>query len=325
MKIKNLKINGSAALAPMAGVADRAFRELCAYYGAAYTVSEMVSSKGLYYNDEKSKRMLKVDKVNTPFGIQLFGDDPLIMHLAVKMAAENKPDFIDINMGCPVPKVVNNGGGSALMKKPKLCGEIVKAAVEATNLPITVKLRKGWDLNSINAVEVAKTCEENGASAVAVHGRTKDQYYLPGVIDYKIIKEVKDNVNIPVIGNGDVCSGTDWVKIKEETNCDMVMIGRGALGKPWIFKEIDHYIKTKEVLTEPSNSEKINILVDQIEKACKYKGEYVAMKESRKHASYYLKGFRNASDLRRRTSNLKTLKDLYDFKDYVNKMLKEEI
>ena len=254
MKIKNLNIDGYAALAPMAGVADRAFRELCKGYGAAYVITEMVSSKGLTMQDKKSKELLLISDIEHPAGAQIFGDTPETMALAAKKALEFDPDFIDINMGCPAPKIAGNGAGSALMKKPKLAGEIVKAVREVVDLPLSVKMRIGWDENSINCVELAKICEANGADAITVHGRTKVQMYSPPV-DLKPIAEVKKAVSIPVIGNGDIVDGKSAEIMLNDTGCDFLMVGRGALGAPWVFSAINAYLKKGEILPEPDIEE----------------------------------------------------------------------
>lgn len=312
MKIKNIVLSGAAALAPMAGVADRAFRELCAGFGAAYVVSEMVSAKGIAYNSKKSAELMVVSQRERPCGVQIFGDDPKTMAQAAEFALRYKPDIIDINMGCPAPKIVGNGGGSALMKQPELCGNIVRQVVNTVDIPVTVKIRKGWDDDSVNAVEVAKICQANGAAAITVHGRTRQQYYSPPV-DYNIIAAVKQAVTVPVIGNGDVQSGQDAQRLLEQTNCDMVMVGRGALGNPWIFREINYYLETGNIMPSPTPSQKVSVMVRHIEQACEYKGEYIAMKEARKHVGYYLKGLRNAAALRKEAGTLSTLDDLYAF------------
>lgn len=311
MKIKNLNIDGYAALAPMAGVADRAFRELCKGYGAAYVITEMVSSKGLTMQDKKSKELLLISDIEHPAGAQIFGDTPETMALAAKKALEFDPDFIDINMGCPAPKIAGNGAGSALMKKPKLAGEIVKAVREVVDLPLSVKMRIGWDENSINCVELAKICEANGADAITVHGRTKVQMYSPPV-DLKPIAEVKKAVSIPVIGNGDIVDGKSAEIMLNETGCDFLMVGRGALGAPWVFSEINTYLKKGEILPEPDIEEKMEVMLRHIRTLCEYKGEYVGMREARKHAAWYIKGMRGAAEFRREIGGLEHIEQLED-------------
>ena len=311
MKIKNLNIDGYAALAPMAGVADRAFRELCKGYGAAYVITEMVSSKGLTMQDKKSKELLLISDIEHPAGAQIFGDTPETMALAAKKALEFDPDFIDINMGCPAPKIAGNGAGSALMKKPKLAGEIVKAVREVVDLPLSVKMRIGWDENSINCVELAKICEANGADAITVHGRTKVQMYSPPV-DLKPIAEVKKAVSIPVIGNGDIVDGKSAEIMLNETGCDFLMVGRGALGAPWVFSAINAYLKKGEILPEPDIEEKMEVMLRHIRTLCEYKGEYVGMREARKHAAWYIKGMRGAAEFRREIGGLDHIEQLED-------------
>ena len=311
MKIKNLKLNKTACLAPMAGVADRAFREICVKYGACYTVGEMASSKGMMYTDKKTAELLEVHDKERPMAVQLFGDDPDIMALAVEKALKYSPDAIDINMGCPAPKIANNGSGSALMKNPELAGKIVKAIRNVTNLPVTVKFRKGWDDDSVNAVEFAKILEENGADALAVHGRTRAQMYMPPV-DLDIIKAVKDSVKIPVIGNGDVVDAISAKNMYDTTGCDLIMVGRGALGSPWIFKQIEEYLTTGKVITNPTLEEKMDIMLEHISLAIKYKGEKIGIRESRKHCAWYLKGMRGAAEFRRKCGYLDSYDDLVD-------------
>ena len=309
MKIGNVEINGVAALAPMAGVADRAFRELCVDFGAAYVVGEMVSAKGITYNNDKSLELLEMSDKERPCAIQLFGYEPDVMARAAEISLKFKPDIIDINMGCPAPKIALNGSGSALMKNPDLCGKIVEAVKNAVDVPVTVKIRKGWDNNSVNAVEVAKICEQAGASAVAVHGRTRQQQYMPPA-DWEIIKQVKQAVKIPVIGNGDITNAYLAVKMLEETGCDLVMIGRGALGNPFIFREINMLTEHERVPLEVSNTERIAVLLRHIQKLCEYKGEVIGMKEARKHAAWYFKGIPGAAALRRQAGTLETFEDL---------------
>lgn len=297
MKIKNLEFDHISFLAPMAGIADRAFRELCINHGAAYSVTEMVSSKGLTMGDRKSGELLTIGD-ERPCGAQIFGDNPEIMAQAAVKCLEYKPDIIDINMGCPAPKVAMNGGGSSLLKNPILAYEITKAVVEAVDIPVTAKIRSGWDEDSIVAVRLAELLEEAGASAIAIHGRTRKQMYS-GKVDYKIIADVKKAVSIPVIGNGDITDEQSAALMLEKTGCDAIMIGRGALGNPWIFSKINAYLDECRVLPDVSVTQKMATMLKHIEKIIEYKGEYTAMREARHHAGYYTKGMRGGAALRR--------------------------
>ena len=309
MKIGNLEIKGHACLAPMAGVADRAFRELCVSYGASCVISEMVSSKGLTMQDRKSKELLFLSEKERPAGAQIFGDDPEIMAKAALKAMEFSPDFIDINMGCPAPKIAGNGGGSALLKNPELIGRIVKSVVEVSPVPVTAKIRIGWDSEHINAVEVAKRIEAAGASAITVHGRTKAQMYAPPVFLDEIAK-VKKSVSIPVIGNGDIVDGKSAKKMLDETGCDFLMVGRGALGNPWIFRCINAYLNNETEYTEPTLEEKMEVMLTHIGTLCEYKGTRVGMREARKHAAWYIKGIRGAASFRQEIGNLSSMDEL---------------
>lgn len=309
MKIGNLEIKGYACLAPMAGVADRAFRELCMSYGAAYVISEMVSSKGLTMQDKKSKELLFLSDAERLAGAQIFGDDPEIMANAALKAMEFSPDFIDINMGCPAPKIAGNGGGSALLKNPELIGKIVKKVVEVSPVPVTAKIRIGWDKNSINAVEIAKIIEAAGADAITVHGRTKDQMYAPPV-SLDEIANVKKAVSIPVIGNGDIVDGKSAKLMLDMTGCDFLMVGRGALGNPWIFQCINAYLNKEADFTEPTLEEKMDVMLLHIGTLCEYKGVRIGMREARKHAAWYIKGIRGAAAFRQEIGQLSTMDEL---------------
>lgn len=310
MNIGNIKFENIAFLAPMAGIADRAFRELCCKYGAAYTVTEMVSAKGLTMGDKKSGELLTIGN-ERPCAAQIFGDDPEIMAQAAVKCLEYKPEAIDINMGCPAPKIAGNGSGASLMRNPMLAYEITKAVAGAVDIPVTVKIRKGWDDDSVNAVELAQLAEKAGAKAVAVHARTRQQMYS-GKVDYDIIKQVKQSVAIPVIGNGDVVDEQSAAIMLEKTNCDAIMIGRGALGNPWIFSQINAYLNECRVLPEPTITAKMAVMLSHIEKIIEYKGEYTAMREARHHAGYYTKGMRGGAMLRREISSFEKFEQLQE-------------
>lgn len=309
MKIKDVEFENNVFLAPMAGIADRAFRELCINYGAGYTVSEMVSSKGLTMGDKKSGELLTLGEIENPAGVQIFGDNPEIMTQAAKMCIKYHPNIIDINMGCPAPKIAMNGGGASLMKNPLLAGEIIKAVSKAVDIPVTVKIRKGWDDENITAVELAKIAEKNGAAAITVHGRTRMQMYS-GKIDYDIIAKVKKAVDIPVIANGDIVDEQSAAIMFEKTNCDAIMIGRGALGNPWIFRRINAYLNECRVLPDVSINEKMVVMLKHIQKIIEYKGEYTAMREARHHAAYYTKGIRGGAALRKEISTFEHFEQL---------------
>ncbi len=316
MNIGNVRINGLATLAPMAGVADRAFRELCTEFGAAYVTGEMVSAKGLCMNDRKSQELLLLSSAERPAGVQIFGDDPQIMAQASVKVLDFTPEFVDINMGCPAPKIANNGGGSALLKQPLLAQKIVSECVKAIALPVTVKLRTGWNSESVNAPLLATLCEQAGASAVTVHGRTRMQMYAPPV-DFDTIRKVKQTVCIPVIGNGDVTDGKSAAEMFERTACDMVMVGRGALGRPWVFSQINAYLEDGTVLPEPPIEQRMKIMLRHMKMLCRYKGDYIGMKEARKHAAWYIKGIRGAAHYRQETGSLTTIRQLEELAEKV--------
>ena len=314
LNIGGVPLKSHAVLAPMAGVSDRAYRELCVRFGAAYCVSEMVSSKALSFNSKKSEELMEISDLERPCGIQIFGDDPKCMADAAKHALENKPDIIDINMGCPAPKISSNGSGSALMKNPRLCGEIVNAVTAVTDIPVTVKIRKGWDDDSVNAVEVAKICESAGAAAITVHCRTRQQYYKPPV-DYDIIKAVRESVSVPVIANGDIDSAERAKEVMDITGCDLVMIGRATLGNPWIFSQINAYLENPNVkIHTPDLEERLGVMIEHIGKMVEYKGEHMAMLQARKLVVGYFKGMKGAAALRNEAGKIKTLDDLYELR-----------
>lgn len=297
MKIGNLTIEHPYVLAPMAGVTDLPFRLLCKEQGAGLLCMEMVSAKALQYENRNTQELLKIHPKEYPVSLQLFGSDPEVISEQAKRIEDLPFQILDINMGCPVPKVVKNGEGSALMKQPKLVYEIVSKTVKAIEKPVTVKIRKGFDDSSINAVEIAKIIEEAGAAAVAVHGRTREQYYS-GTADWDIIAQVKAAVHIPVIGNGDVTSPQKAAAMMEQTGCDGVMIGRGAQGNPWIFRELKYYDETGKILPRPTNAEIRDMMLKHAELQIKYKGEYQGIRQMRSHVAWYTKGMAGSAKLR---------------------------
>ncbi len=303
MKIGNVEIKNNVFLAPMAGITDMAYRLICKEFGAGLTYTEMVSAKGIYYNDEKTQLLTKVDERERPVAIQIFGSDPDIMaDVAQKMS--EKAEIIDINMGCPAPKVVKNDDGSKLMLNPQLIDEITYKVVKASKVPVTVKIRKGWNDSNVNAVEIAQILEKNGISAVAVHGRTREQFYS-GNADWDIIKKVKQSVNIPVIGNGDVVDFESAEKMVKYTGCDAVMIGRAALGNPWIFKEV---LERQKV--EVSPKELFKVISKHYDLLTDLKGEYIAVREMRKHISWYIKGLSSATQIRKQINELESKEEV---------------
>lgn len=309
LKIGNVTLENNLVLAPMAGVTDLPFRVLCKEQGAGLICMEMVSAKGIYYNNKNTEILLTTAEEERPVSLQLFGSDPQIMSEMAKKIEERPFDILDINMGCPVPKVVNNGEGSALMKNPKLVEKIVSQIVKAIQKPVTVKIRKGFDDEHVNAVEIAKIAEEAGASAVAVHGRTREQYYS-GKADWDIIRQVKEAVSIPVIGNGDILTAQDALAMKRQTNCDGFMIGRGAQGNPWIFRQILHSLETGEELPKPTMKEVTDMLLRHARAQIAFKGEVVGIREMRKHAAWYTSGYKNSAKLRGKINEVETYEDL---------------
>ncbi len=312
--IGNRTLDNNLILAPMAGVTDLPFRLLCREQGAGLLCMEMVSAKAILYNNRNTKTLLTTDPQENPVSLQLFGSDPDIISEAAKRIEELPFDILDINMGCPVPKVVKNGDGSALMKQPELAGKIIEKTVRAVRKPVTVKLRKGFDDAHVNAAELAHIAQESGAAAVAVHGRTREQYYT-GKADWDIIRQVKEAVSIPVIGNGDIRTAEDVAAMHRQTGCDGFMIARGAEGNPWIFAQILHFFRTGEVLPRPSFAEVTETLLRHAAMQIRWKGEYTGIREIRRHAAWYTAGYRNSSKLRGRINEVETfeqLKELFE-------------
>lgn len=307
MNIGNVEIKNNIFLAPMAGITDVTFRKICKSYGVGVTYSEMVSAKGLYYNDKKTASLMQTDETEDIVSIQIFGSDPKIMAEIAPRVEEMGVSFIDINMGCPTPKIVNNGDGSALMKNPQLAGEIVYNVSKAVSVPVTVKIRKGWQDDS--AVEMAKVLEEGGAAAITVHGRTKEQFYS-GKADWDTIKNVKNAVKIPVIGNGDIWMAEDAKAMMEYTGCDGVMVGRGSEGNPFIFRQIKELFEQGEVTYFPSNNERVETAIKHTRMLVENKGELRGIKEARKHISWYIKGMKDSSQVRTEVFKTTTLAEI---------------
>ena len=304
-----MDFTGKIALAPMAGICDLPFRLLCKEMGCDIVYTEMVSAKGMYYNNKNTGPLLMTKPEEAPIGVQIFGSEPELMASQAKRLEDKGFSFIDVNMGCPVPKIVNNGEGSALMKQPELIGDIVDALVHAVSLPVTIKIRAGFDAEHINALEVARIAEQAGVSAIAVHGRTREQYYS-GKADWEIIRKVKEAVKIPVIGNGDVWTPQDAIDMRKQTGWDGVMIGRGAQGNPWIFKQILHYEQTGELLEKPSPQEVTEMILRHAKMQMEFKGEYIGMREIRKHAAWYTAGYKNSAKLRGKINETETYEEL---------------
>lgn len=309
LKIGNVTLDNNLVLAPMAGVTDLPFRLLCKEQGAGLICMEMVSAKAIMYRNKNTEALLEIHPKERPVSLQLFGSDPDIISEMAKRIEERPFSILDINMGCPVPKVVNNGEGSALMKNPALAEAIVAKTVKAIRKPVTVKIRKGFDDSMVNAVEIAKACEAAGASAIAVHGRTREQFYS-GKADWGIIARVKESVSVPVIGNGDVTDGATAVRLMKETGCDGIMIGRAVRGNPWIFREIRAYLETGETIKRPTPEEMRETVLRHAALQLETKGEYIGIREMRKHVSWYTAGYPHSAGLRRRVNEMETFEDL---------------
>ena len=309
MKIDGIILENPVFLAPMAGITDLPFRLICKGMGCGMVYTEMISSRGLYYGDRKTEKLLEIHPDEKPVALQIFGSDPHVMAKAAYMLNDRENAVLDINMGCPTPKIVKNKDGCALMRDIDLAGKIVKAVVKESIKPVTVKIRKGWDENNVNAVEFAKVMEQGGAKAITVHGRTREQFYS-GKADWDIIKKVKEAVTVPVIGNGDIFTVEDGMKLLNEIKCDGIMVGRGSLGNPWLFKRLVHYIKTGDLLPEPTPEEKINMALKHLNLAVNHKGERIGVIEMRKHIAWYVKGLKNSANLRDRINKINHKNDL---------------
>lgn len=316
LRIGNVNLENNVFLAPMAGVTDKAFRLITKPFGPALMYTEMVSGKGLFYNNKRTSDLLETDEAEKPVATQLFGHEPDVMAKIAYRALDFGAELIDINMGCPAPKITGNGDGSALSKNPKLAGEIIRAVCNAVNVPVTVKIRKGWDEHSITAVEMAKIAEQNGASAITVHGRTREQFYS-GKADLDIIAEVKRSISIPVIGNGDITDGPSAKKMLDYTGCDGIMIGRAAQGNPWIFAQINHYLLTSTHLAQPTLPELTKKMREHLDLLVSFKGTHRGIQEARKHMAWYIRGFSGGAKLRDKINKAITVDDMLSVIDTI--------
>lgn len=323
LRIGNVILSGNVLAAPMAGVTDKAARKIAKPFGPSLIYTEMVSGKALLYKNKKTENMLDLEEEEQPVAVQLFGHEPEVLAEIAQRVSLAGAKIIDINMGCPAPKIVNNGDGSAIMKNPYLAAETVKAVSKASSVPVTVKIRKGWDEQSINAVEVALAAEEGGAKAVTVHGRTRAQFY-GGECDLDIIKAVKAAVKIPVIGNGDVTDGKSAEKMFAETGCDAVMIGRASQGNPWVFAEVINYLKNGSVLPTPDIKEKCAVMRKHLELLTLYKGEHIGILEARKHMAWYVKGIKEGTRLKERIFKASSKEDMNEIIDILEKHTESE-
>lgn len=308
LEIGNVKLKNNIILAPMAGITDLPFRLICKKYNPGLMYTEMVSSRAICYNDEKTLKMIEIEENERPTAIQIFGNDPKMMGEAAKKLSD-VADIIDINMGCPAPKVVKGGDGSALLQNLELADSIIKEVVEQSRVPVSVKMRKGFSSDNVVAIELAKICERNGVSAITVHGRSRDEFYS-GKVDLDIIKQVKKSISIPVIGNGDIFSEEDALRMFEYTGVDGIMCARGTLGSPWIFRSVIDYLQTGEKNREPSNEEKLKVILEHIDLAMQNKGEYTAVREMRKHIAWYTKGMPKATNIRECVNKIESIQEL---------------